>query len=146
MDKTTITQIAAGTALVCGSVDNAINSKRIRRLEKEAAKQRKRTAVISAATATSAVGVATTSFFVHKEAKKNKASFDEKCNAIQAQIDEVKKSLTQLSNDYSMAVRMGKLEITVNDRLNALGTALERFGNDLGNVKNVIYAKPPISK
>ena len=144
MDKSTITQIAAGTALVCGSVDNAINSRRIRRLEKEAAKQRKRTAIITAATATGAAGVVTTSFFAHKEAKKNKASFDEKCNTIQAQIDEVKKSLAQLSNDYSTAVRMGKLEITVNDRLNSFGTALNTYGKDLVDVKNFIHTKHPI--
>lgn len=120
MDKTTITEVAAGTALVCGSIDNAINSRRIKRLEKEAIKQRKKT--IAAATIG---GTSLTSSFVlwvrtKKAMKKTVTANEEKIASINAKIDVLRAETEKNEKSIMENMKTMKEKYDISDRLSLL--------------------------
>lgn len=94
MDKTTITEVAAGTALVCGGIDNAINSRRIKRLEKEAIKQRKKVIAGTAIGSASLVSTASLWLFTKRSMKK----IDTDMSQLDSKIEGLRKDTAKAEN------------------------------------------------
>lgn len=145
MDKTTITEVATGTALLCGAIDSAIDGRRIRRLEKEAIKQRKRLIASTAIGGSGVVGAA----FVGIAVRRNNKSLNAAIKHQEEQIDSVKKNTAILKQDTEN-LKKELIDLTskydgytaianINARLNAVG--LEGMGASVNNmsadVKNI---------
>lgn len=106
LNKSTITEVATGTALICGAIDSAIDGRRIRRLEKEAAKQRKRLIASTTIGGTGVVGVGIAGIVARRRAKSAKAEYDH----MNEQIDQLRKDFASLSDKYDINSRVTKIE------------------------------------
>lgn len=106
LNKTTITEVATGTALICGAIDSAIDGRRIRRLEKEAVKQRKRFIASTTIGSTGVVGVGIAGIVARRRAKNAKAEHEH----LNEQLTQLRKDFAALDNKYDINARVTNME------------------------------------
>lgn len=133
MDKTTIAEVATGTALICGAIDSAIDGRRIRRLEKEAIKQRKRLIASTTIGGTGVVGAGLVGIIARRRAKSAKAEYDH----MNEQIDQLRKDFAALGDKYDINSRVTKMETYLGSeaRLNSIERTLGMMKPNGGNSK-----------
>jgi outer membrane murein-binding lipoprotein Lpp len=100
MDKEFVLEITTGTALMTCAIDNSIIKHRIRKLERENTKMRRRNIITTSATATTSagciiMGIRNRMFGKNINEKINQISennnnFDERLNAINADVEALK--------------------------------------------------------
>ena len=131
MNKSTITEVATGTALICGAIDSAIDGRRIRRLEKEAVKQRKRLIASTTIGGTGVIGVGVASIVARRRAKSTKAEYDH----MNEQLTQLRKDFSALGDKYDINSRVTKMETYLGSeaRLNSIERALGLMNQNGGN-------------
>lgn len=133
MNKTTITEVATGTALICGAIDSAIDGRHIRRLEKEAAKQRKRLIASTTIGGTGVVGVGLVGIIARRRAKGAKAESEH----MNEQLAQLRKDFAVLGDKYDINARVTKMETYLGSeaRLNSIERALGMMNQNGSNGK-----------
>lgn len=100
MDKEFVLEITTGTALMTCAIDNSIIKHRIRKLEREHTKMRRRNIITTSATATTSagciiMGIRNRMFGKHindklNQISENNSNFDERLNVIKADVEALK--------------------------------------------------------
>ena len=128
MDKEFVLEITTGTALMTCAIDNSIIKHRIRKLERENAKMRRRNIITTSAAATTStgciiMGIRNRMFGKHIDEKINQISennnnFDDRLNNMSTSIDErlnvIKADVEALKTNNIIATKVTALEGSVN--------------------------------
>lgn len=127
MDKTTIATIAAGTAVVSSSVDNAITRHKVKKLSKEA-KRLNRSAKVGrfiniALEITTAADIAYKTMS-HSSLNKRVDDLQNDLEIVKGKYDEMEKRLSTIESEHNISDRLSKVESDV------------KVSQDIENLKN----------